>query len=91
MNPETRPTNINRCEVLEAGESRANLGKSTHMTPKMSVILLTLAREHSRIGDEGKMVPTVACDRCCEQCFPLAIRGLQSAQTQESNGATPAA
>jgi hypothetical protein len=81
MNPETRSANINTCEVRGAGESRANLGKSTHMTPPISVILLTFACEHSRIGDGGKMVPTVACDRCCEQYFPLAIRGLQSAQS----------
>ena len=38
MTLETRPTNINRREVLETGENEANLLELTHATTGMSVI-----------------------------------------------------
>ena len=53
MNLETRPTNINRREVLGTGESEANHFEFTHTIARMSVILLTVACEYSRGGESA--------------------------------------
>jgi len=49
MTLETRPASINRCETLGTGRPETNPNKLHLIRPRISVILLTIACEHSMI------------------------------------------